>query len=169
MEVAPQDKEGLLSAAASTAADDGDDGAHVSWLGTAQQRYRAKMWAAAVVVVVSVVLGAAAPPEDKGVKAPWAQVSAIVGWLYFFAWSISFYPQIYLNYVRRSVVGLSLDYVSLNIIGVVVVVRCCRLSSRVPLLGLRVSEHHRCGARGCRCAVLSVVVSRPSQHCCLFV
>ena len=41
----------------------------------------------------------------------------IVGWIYFFAWSISFYPQIYLNFRRRSVVGLNFDFLALNIIG----------------------------------------------------
>jgi hypothetical protein len=25
----------------------------------------------------------------------------ITGWIYFFAWSISFYPQIFLNYRRK--------------------------------------------------------------------
>jgi len=44
-------------------------------------------------------------------------LSDIVGWLYFLAWSISFYPQIYQNYKRKSVRGLSLDFVYLNITG----------------------------------------------------
>ncbi|VDN58512.1 unnamed protein product [Dracunculus medinensis] len=41
----------------------------------------------------------------------------VVGWIYFFAWSISFYPQIILNFKRRSVIGLSFDFLFLNIIG----------------------------------------------------
>ncbi|KAL0119874.1 hypothetical protein PUN28_007952 [Cardiocondyla obscurior] len=44
-------------------------------------------------------------------------ISAVVGWLYFLAWSVSFYPQIYINYKRKSVVGLNFDYLSLNIVG----------------------------------------------------
>ncbi|XP_026827827.1 cystinosin homolog isoform X2 [Ooceraea biroi] len=43
--------------------------------------------------------------------------SAVVGWIYFLAWSISFYPQIYVNYKRKSVVGLNFDYLSLNLVG----------------------------------------------------
>lgn len=43
--------------------------------------------------------------------------SAVVGWIYFLAWSISFYPQIYSNYKRKSVVGLNFDYLSLNLVG----------------------------------------------------
>uniref|UniRef100_A0AC35U4E6 Cystinosin homolog n=1 Tax=Rhabditophanes sp. KR3021 TaxID=114890 RepID=A0AC35U4E6_9BILA len=41
----------------------------------------------------------------------------ITGWIYFIAWSISFYPQIYLNFKRKSVVGLNFDFLLLNIIG----------------------------------------------------
>lgn len=39
------------------------------------------------------------------------------GWLYFFTWSLSFYPQFLLNWRKKSVVGLSLDYASLNVMG----------------------------------------------------
>lgn len=44
-------------------------------------------------------------------------ISAVVGWIYFLAWSVSFYPQIYINYKRKSVVGLNFDYLSLNVVG----------------------------------------------------
>ncbi|XP_075970884.1 lysosomal cystine transporter cystinosin isoform X2 [Anticarsia gemmatalis] len=44
-------------------------------------------------------------------------VSYIMGWIYFAAWSVSFYPQIYINFKRKSVVGLNFDFVSLNIVG----------------------------------------------------
>ncbi|RKP15396.1 PQ loop repeat-domain-containing protein [Piptocephalis cylindrospora] len=43
--------------------------------------------------------------------------SAVLGWIYFAAWSISFYPQVWLNYRRKSVKGLSLDFLYLNILG----------------------------------------------------
>ncbi|CAI5441222.1 unnamed protein product [Caenorhabditis angaria] len=41
----------------------------------------------------------------------------IVGWSYFFAWSISFYPQIWLNFKRKSVIGLNFDFLALNLLG----------------------------------------------------
>ncbi|GAB6031655.1 hypothetical protein CHUAL_009413 [Chamberlinius hualienensis] len=41
----------------------------------------------------------------------------VIGWIYFVAWIISFYPQIWINFRRKSVVGLNLDFVSLNILG----------------------------------------------------
>lgn len=66
-------------------------------------------------------------------------VSSIVGWAYFAAWSVSFYPQIYENWRRKrywkivltvvencylllhlpllSVIGLNFDFLSLNIVG----------------------------------------------------
>lgn len=44
-------------------------------------------------------------------------VSYIMGWIYFAAWSVSFYPQIYINFKRKSVVGLNFDFLSLNIVG----------------------------------------------------
>lgn len=46
-------------------------------------------------------------------------ISSAIGWCYFVAWSVSFYPQIYINYVRKSVVGLNFDFLSLNIVGFV--------------------------------------------------
>lgn len=48
---------------------------------------------------------------------PLITVSSLVGWLYFAAWSISFYPQIISNCQRKSVVGLNFDFVALNIVG----------------------------------------------------
>ncbi|TPX32189.1 hypothetical protein SmJEL517_g04618 [Synchytrium microbalum] len=44
-------------------------------------------------------------------------LSQVVGWAYFVAWSISFYPQVILNYKRLSVTGLSLDFIALNLLG----------------------------------------------------
>ncbi|GJQ71235.1 hypothetical protein Trydic_g10977 [Trypoxylus dichotomus] len=43
--------------------------------------------------------------------------STVIGWIYFVAWSVSFYPQIYINYKRKSVVGLNFDFLFLNIVG----------------------------------------------------
>ena len=64
-------------------------------------------------LVVGVVLGLSLPP-DHLLPQPWGTVSTIVGWTYFAAWSLSFWPQVYLNWKRQSVVGLSLDFVLFN-------------------------------------------------------
>eukprot|EP00252_Welwitschia_mirabilis_P026015 TRINITY_DN8335_c0_g1_i1.p1 TRINITY_DN8335_c0_g1~~TRINITY_DN8335_c0_g1_i1.p1 ORF type:complete len:273 (+),score=37.00 TRINITY_DN8335_c0_g1_i1:275-1093(+) len=39
----------------------------------------------------------------------------IVGWFAFAAWSVSFYPQVFLNFRRKSVIGLNFDFVLLNL------------------------------------------------------
>lgn len=41
----------------------------------------------------------------------------IVGWIYFAAWSLSFYFQVILNFRRKSVVGLNFDFLALNTLG----------------------------------------------------
>lgn len=46
-----------------------------------------------------------------------AIVTEVIGWIYFVAWSVSFYPQVYLNFVRKSVIGLNFDYVAYNLTG----------------------------------------------------
>lgn len=44
-------------------------------------------------------------------------ISTVIGWIYFAAWSISFYPQAWINWRRKSVIGLNFDFLSLNIVG----------------------------------------------------
>ncbi|KAK4768660.1 hypothetical protein SAY87_003801 [Trapa incisa] len=39
----------------------------------------------------------------------------ILGWTAFVSWSVSFYPQVILNFRRKSVVGLNFDFVMLNL------------------------------------------------------
>eukprot|EP00250_Pteridium_aquilinum_P033368 c5510_g1_i1 orf=48-725(+) len=39
----------------------------------------------------------------------------VLGWFAFVAWSCSFYPQVILNFTRKSVVGLNFDYLLLNL------------------------------------------------------
>ncbi|XP_011199093.2 cystinosin homolog isoform X4 [Bactrocera dorsalis] len=48
---------------------------------------------------------------------PIIYTSIVFGWIYFVAWSISFYPQIFINFRRKSVVGLNFDFLALNIVG----------------------------------------------------
>ncbi|CAE6521149.1 unnamed protein product [Rhizoctonia solani] len=44
-------------------------------------------------------------------------ISHSLGWVYFVAWTVSFYPQVFLNIRRKSVEGLSIDFASLNVVG----------------------------------------------------
>lgn len=58
-------------------------------------------------------------PQNSSNKGPvlYSYLSNVVGWTYFCAWSVSFYPQVVLNHSRRSVIGLSLDFQLLNMMG----------------------------------------------------
>lgn len=44
-------------------------------------------------------------------------INEIIGWIYFVAWSISFYPQVITNFRRKSVLGLNFDFVFYNLTG----------------------------------------------------
>ncbi|XP_054161378.1 cystinosin homolog [Oppia nitens] len=44
-------------------------------------------------------------------------IGVVIGWIYFLAWSVSFYPQMWINFRRKSVVGLNFDFLGLNITG----------------------------------------------------
>ncbi|KAJ3671709.1 hypothetical protein LUZ60_007788 [Juncus effusus] len=44
----------------------------------------------------------------------WEITYNVLGWIAFFSWSFSFYPQVLLNYHRKSVVGLNFDFLVLN-------------------------------------------------------
>jgi cystinosin len=44
-------------------------------------------------------------------------LAAVIGWIYFACWTVSYYPQPLLNCYRRSVVGLNVDFVILSVIG----------------------------------------------------
>lgn len=63
----------------------------------------------AIVLGFGVIMGVALP-SNLHVDREKAIISGIIGWVYFAAWSISFYPQFWLNYVRKSVIGMSFDY-----------------------------------------------------------
>ena len=58
-----------------------------------------------------------APPPSPSCGSAVDSLSAVIGWTYFAAWSVSFWPQIVMNWERHSVVGLSFDYILLNFCG----------------------------------------------------
>eukprot|EP01063_Lacrimia_lanifica_P036172 TRINITY_DN7109_c0_g2_i1.p3 TRINITY_DN7109_c0_g2~~TRINITY_DN7109_c0_g2_i1.p3 ORF type:complete len:235 (+),score=58.04 TRINITY_DN7109_c0_g2_i1:305-1009(+) len=73
----------------------------------------------AVVAAVALVLGFSVGGKGED-PTPWVErVSSVIGWGYFACWSMSFYPQIYLNWVRKTVDGMSFDFQLLNVTGFV--------------------------------------------------
>ena len=72
----------------------------------------------ASILTLSVVLGLAT--ETNGdLPAAYGRVSNAIGWLYFLAWSCSFYPQVVENYLAKETSGLNPDYLFLNLVGYV--------------------------------------------------
>lgn len=122
-----------------------------SWLASAI-KHQWVVWTSAP-ILLGLVLGLTIPSAST-LPAPLDSVSHVIGWTYFTAWSISFYPQstlyknscgveryvckmtralgcvatknlptiptvlpVWLNYSRKSVSGLSLDFQLLNLLG----------------------------------------------------
>ncbi|KAK5113642.1 hypothetical protein LTR62_003269 [Meristemomyces frigidus] len=65
-------------------------------------------------------------------------LSWLCGWLYFTAWSLSFYPQPLLNYQRRTTSGLTPDFPLLNVLGFT----CYTVSTAVFLYSPVVREQY---------------------------
>jgi cystinosin len=71
----------------------------------------------ACVIITGVILGFSVPDNDPTYPQPGRTFSSVIGWTYFMAWSISFYPQVFVNYNRKTVAGLSFEYQALNLLG----------------------------------------------------
>ncbi|KAK8375272.1 hypothetical protein O3P69_020326 [Scylla paramamosain] len=74
------------------------------------------------------ITASASPPQWVSQTSPFCVVSVmgsqalttaadVMGWLYTIAWDVSFLPQIIHNWRRKSVVGLSFDFLTFNWIG----------------------------------------------------
>lgn len=82
-------------------------------------RYATAFWLVGP-LVIGTAIGWWAPVQGEpcsGLPPAIERLSTIIGWVYFAAWSISFYPQVWLNFGRKSVVGMSLDFQVLNMVG----------------------------------------------------
>mmetsp|Transcript_1191 Transcript_1191/g.2871 ORF Transcript_1191/g.2871 Transcript_1191/m.2871 type:complete len:332 (-) Transcript_1191:49-1044(-) len=88
-----------------------------------RQNYGAAALCVVVGLFIVVLIVLAYANHDPGTGEPKAgllkALSWAIGWLYFLAWSISFYPQLILNYQRKSTEGLSYDFIWLNLLGFV--------------------------------------------------
>lgn len=70
--------------------------------------------------IVGTLLGLIMPKNQylHGQWYPWYRViSSVIGYNYFALWSVCFYPQVLLNYRRKSTIGLSNDFAILNFMG----------------------------------------------------
>ncbi|GAB5030158.1 cystinosin ers1p repeat containing protein [Nannochloropsis oceanica] len=79
---------------------------------------RRKLLGYVVLLLLGLVLGLALPKNKQLQHDPAsAALSNILGWTYFLAWTVSFYPQLLLNYRQQTTEGLSLDFELLNFLG----------------------------------------------------
>lgn len=68
-------------------------------------------------IMSGVILGAASPKNHDLNGSIYPTLSAMIGWIYFLMWSVSFYPQLLTNYRRKTTMGLSADFCALNVLG----------------------------------------------------
>lgn len=71
-----------------------------------------------VSIAVGVLVGCEVPGNHE-LSRGYRPVSSCLGWLYFFTWSIAFYPQIYQNWTRGTSIGMASDKVLYDILGFV--------------------------------------------------
>jgi cystinosin len=84
-------------------------------LATLPEGVRVALLISAVVLIGTIL--AFAWPTGRHLPQPYATLSAIFGWSYFCFWTMSFFPQVYSNFLNKSVVGLSFDFVGMNLLG----------------------------------------------------
>ncbi len=68
-------------------------------------------------LLIGAVFGLALPKNENLSNSFIKYLSSIIGYIYFLCWSVSFYPQVLMNYTRKSTMGLSSDFSILNVVG----------------------------------------------------
>ena len=61
-----------------------------------ERRQKLEAWLYPVITVVAGLVLGLAVPDDNSLELPpsvWSRVSSVIGWTYFVAWSLTFYPQ----------------------------------------------------------------------------
>ncbi|KAI5810063.1 PQ loop repeat-domain-containing protein [Peziza echinospora] len=71
-----------------------------------------------------------------------SSISRTFGWIYFIAWSLSFYPQLIATYRRRSVTGLSVDFFTINVVGFAAYTTSTYLFLFSPTVRRQYAERH---------------------------
>ncbi|KDO35352.1 hypothetical protein SPRG_00201 [Saprolegnia parasitica CBS 223.65] len=72
----------------------------------------------AIILCVGLGLGFALD-ANANVPSPYNRISSVLGWMYFASWSLTFWPQIFVNWRRQSVVGMAIDFQVYNVPGFV--------------------------------------------------
>jgi cystinosin len=56
-------------------------------------------------------------PASSDLSPNYRPISSVIGWTYFFAWALSFYPQVYTNYSKGTTIGYASDKLLYDVIG----------------------------------------------------
>lgn len=67
-------------------------------------------------IVMGVVTGMIIPGNDE-LPSSYRPVSSVMGWIYFYMWAISFYPQAITNFNNKSTKGFNTDKVMYDMVG----------------------------------------------------
>mmetsp|Transcript_23144 Transcript_23144/g.33914 ORF Transcript_23144/g.33914 Transcript_23144/m.33914 type:complete len:398 (-) Transcript_23144:67-1260(-) len=73
-------------------------------------------WCIPVSIFLGVLVGLFVPGSSE-LSVGYRTVSSVIGWIYFFAWTLSFYPQVFLNAARRTTTGMVSDKLVYDFIG----------------------------------------------------
>jgi cystinosin len=73
-------------------------------------------WCIPISIIFGIIVGVSVP-GNSDLSEDYRPVSSIIGWTYFFSWTLSFYPQIILNAVRKNTIGMMSDKLAYDIIG----------------------------------------------------
>lgn len=66
--------------------------------------------------VLGIIVGLSVP-GNSDLSSTYRPFSSVIGWTYVIAWTISFYPQVIMNYQRQCTIGLSSDMILYDCIG----------------------------------------------------
>ena len=67
-------------------------------------------------VVLGIVFGLIIPGSSD-LSPDYRPISSVLGWVYFFSWTLSFYPQVILNHMRGTTVGMASDKLVFDVLG----------------------------------------------------
>ena len=68
--------------------------------------------------IIGTFIGLSMPKSHQFSGDCWYGIfSSVIGYIYFLCWSVSFYPQVIMNYQRKTTSGLSPDFSLLNLMG----------------------------------------------------
>lgn len=68
------------------------------------------------ILIIGTMIGLSMP-KSRTFSGWYGTFSSVIGYIYFLCWSVSFYPQVLMNYKRKTTHGLSPDFALLNLMG----------------------------------------------------